>query len=114
MKREKRVSVRLSTEELETVRQKAESVGMDVSEYIRIRIVEQVKRVFYDPTMTAVMREVRDELRRICVCAGQVAAAAQGEDLSVTAAITEIKELLQEILSTVKNYEQILLSMRGG
>ena len=114
MKREKRVSVRLSTEELETVRHNAESVGMDVSEYIRIRIVEQVKRVFYDPVMTAVMREVRDELRRICVCAGQVAAAPQGEDLSATAAITEMKELLQEILSTVKIYEQILLSMRGG
>ena len=114
MKREKRVSVRLSEEELETVKKNAESVGMELSEYIRIRIVEEVKRVFYDPTMTAVMREVRDELRRICVCAGQVASAAQEEDLSVTAAITEMKELLQEILSTVKNYEQILLSIRGG
>lgn len=113
MKREKRVSVRLSEEELETVQNNAESVGMELSEYIRIRTVEQIKRVFYDPTMTELMREVRDELRRICVCAGQVAAATQGENLSATTAITEMKELLQEILSTVKNYEQILLSMRG-
>ena len=61
----KRTTFRMNATEYNRFCKDAAACGMDLSSYIRNRVVHDIDKFFYDPAMTAELRAYRQEIRSL-------------------------------------------------
>ena len=113
MKKDRKITVRVTEEEYARVCSYADSVGMRVSEYVRSRSLKESDRVFYDADMTEALRGVREELRIIGVEISEIASRVNDGDESAEDALRMVENHLQHVYQTVRAYENQLKMIKG-
>lgn len=96
---DRRLTIRFVGDEYERVAAQAERHGMRVSTYLRQKAVEE-ERVFRDPEVVQLLKDIHFELRRL-----NVRTAATGE--------ASVRDVLREVYGLLRRVEDVLL-MRGG
>ena len=61
--KQKRTTVRMTPEEHARLNTYATECGVDRSTYIRMRVLENIDRIFFDPSMIAELRAYREVIR---------------------------------------------------
>ena len=75
----------------------AASCGMDLSSYIRSRVVHDVNKVFYDPSMTAELRAYRTEIRALVQEIEQVRRRVARDNFVQTDELLKIQSLVKSV-----------------
>lgn len=75
----------------------AASCGMNLSSYIRSRVVHDVDMVFYDPSMTAELRAYRQEIRSLVQEVEQVRRRVDGDNFVQTNEMKQIQSLVKSV-----------------
>ena len=105
----KRITVRFDDEEYCRLTADAYHAGFpDLSSYVRGRVVDNMKRVFYDPNMTAELKQYRTQIRTLVQEVEQVRRNTDQDDKVKLHQIAEIMAVVKSIYYKLEDIEQVL------
>ncbi len=107
-----RTTFRMNADEYKVMTEAAGQCSMDLSTYIRSRVVHNIERIVYDPALKTELHEYREQIRKLASDLGAIRQRAERDNYVHQEELEAAHKILKAIYTKMTDIENRILQYR--